>query len=299
MKPSGMNEGTAIRCLNVIKSYELGGRKIEALKGIDFEVKHGELVSLMGPSGSGKSTLLHIIGTLDKPTSGRVYIDGMDITDLPETNLAEIRRKKIGFVFQFFNLATHLTAIENVSLPMLLSRKYNDKEAIERSRLLLKLVGLPEERFKNKPRQLSDGQQQMVAIARALANDPSFILADEPTGNLDLESSVRLMSLIKFLNSTIAQTFILVTHNPEVAGIASRINFMRDGKIFEKPPESFLMAQILKKNPPDISERGELFSSLFDLEEKTLRRRFVDGEINENELLSSLEKLESIRRKLE
>jgi len=296
LRRSDTNEHKAIRCVNVTKIYNLGSYKIEALKDIDFEVNHGDLVSLMGPSGSGKSTLLHILGTLDRPTSGRVYVDGVDITEFPETKLSEFRRDKVGFVFQFFNLATHLTAIENVTLPMLLAKKYNNKEATERAILLLKLVGLPEERFKNTPRQLSGGQQQMVAIARALANDPSFILTDEPTGNLDLESSARVTSMIRFLNSTIKLTFIIVTHNPEVAAIAPLVRFMKGGKLFERPPESFLATRVAQRETQPMPERADLFSSLFDLEEKAIKRRFVDGEIDESELRSQLDKIEEMRR---
>ena len=255
-----MNERKAIRCVEVTKTYELGGFKIEALKGVDFEANRGELISLMGPSGSGKSTLLHILGTLDKPTSGSVYIDGTDITNFDETRLSRFRRDKIGFVFQFFNLATHLTAIENVTLPMLLSRKYDTTESKQRADLLLRIVGLPQERFRNTPRQLSGGQQQMIAIARALANNPSFILADEPTGNLDLESSARLISMMRFLNSSLRLTFIIVTHNPEVASIAPSIRFMKGGQLHEKPPQSFLAARVAHPPIQEMRERIDFFS---------------------------------------
>lgn len=280
------------------RRYRLGDSVVYALRETDLEVEQGELLSIMGPSGSGKSTLLHIIGTLDRPDTGRVVIDGVDVTDLPESKLSVVRRERIGFVFQFFNLATQLTALENVSLPMLLSKRYNSSEATEKSRILLKLAGLPESRYKNTPGQLSGGQQQMVAVARALANDPAFILADEPTGNLDVDSSASLMSIIRSLNIHFRLALVMVTHNPEIAAHAKTVKFMRDGHLYDRAPEPFLSAiRAARKselNPQ--SEVSDVLDQLLDLEERVCRRRFVDGEISEEELLSNIARLDLRRR---
>lgn len=221
----------------VVKTYDLGGDiKVDALRGIDLTIKRGEFVSIMGPSGCGKSTLLNIIGGLDSPTSGQVVIDGIDITHMSERELAHIRREKIGFVFQFFNLVPLLTALENVQIPMIFAGKYSNAEIKERAIELLRLVGL-EHRLNHRPTQMSGGEQQRVAIARALANEPSIILADEPTGNVDRETGWKIIRLMKILNETLGQTFIIVTHDPDIAHISKRIVHMLDGKVIPEPPK--------------------------------------------------------------
>ena len=298
MKPSGTNDTRPLVCKGVSKDYRLGGSVIHALRQTDLEVGRGELVSIMGPSGSGKSTLLHIAGTLDRTDTGKLFIDGQDVTSLPESQLSVVRRERVGFVFQFFNLATQLTAVENVSLPMLLSGRYTSNEATSKAELLLKLTGLPESRYRNTPRQLSGGQQQMVAVARALANDPAFVLADEPTGNLDVDSSAKVMSIIRSLNAVINLAVIIVTHNPEVAAHASTVKFMRDGEIMDKAPEPFLSAiRAARREKPSLPmELGGILDRLFEVEERAWKRRFVDGQVSEDKLIQSLERLEKMRQ---
>jgi len=212
------------------KTYLLGKIKVHALKGINLRIKKGEFVALMGPSGSGKSTLLNMIGMLDYPTSGQILIDGIDISKMDENTRADFRLKKIGYVFQFFSLFHELTALENVILPMMIKgeRNYRHK-AME----LLNSVGLAE-RANHKPAELSGGQQQRVSIARALANDPSMLLADEPTANLDSKSSEQIVDLLKNLNKERGLTIIMVTHELNLGEKADRIIWLKDGKI-EKP----------------------------------------------------------------
>ncbi|MBO3763060.1 MAG: ABC transporter ATP-binding protein [Thermoproteota archaeon] len=293
-----MNEKYALECINVDKYYIMGSYKIYALRNVNIKVNYGDLVSIVGPSGSGKSTLLHVIGTLDRPSKGAVKIDSIDVTNFSESELSRFRREKIGFVFQFFNLVTYLTAVENVALPMLFSRKYNSKEAEIRAKLLLSLVGLPEQRFKNTPRQLSGGQQQMVAIARALANDPAVILADEPTGNLDLESTSKFLSTIRFLNEVTKKTFVIVTHNAEVATFTKNIKFIRDGIIYEKPPEDFLKMKVLESENFLNKDEGKIYKSIIDFEEEVVKRRFIDGEIDEETLENEIREIEQKRETL-
>jgi len=292
-----MNEKKPLLCSGISKKYKVGGSVVHALKAVDFEVNRGDLISIMGPSGSGKSTLLHIAGTLDRPDNGKVFVDGQDVTHVPEGRLSVVRREKIGFVFQFFNLATQLTAVENVGLPMLLSKRYASSEANEKARIFLGLVGLPESRFTNTPSQLSGGQQQMVAIARALANGPVFVLADEPTGNLDVDSSSKVMRLIRSLNSILKVAFVTVTHNPEVAAHARTVKFMRDGELLNAAPEPFASAiRAAQRGKVEASfELGGKLTSLFELEERVCKRRFVDGEIAEEELVGTLQRLERMR----
>ncbi|NWG08780.1 MAG: ABC transporter ATP-binding protein [Nitrososphaerales archaeon] len=221
---------------NVTKTYDLGGGiKVDALKSINLTIKQGELVSIMGPSGCGKTTLLNIISGLDNPTDGCVIIDGIDITHMGEGDLAHIRREKIGFVFQFFNLVPLLTALENVQLPMVFTGRLSDTEIKERAIELLRLVGLGH-RLHHRPTQMSGGEQQRVAIARALANEPSIIVADEPTGNVDQETGWKIIRLIKGLNETLEQTCIIVTHDPAIAQTSKKILYMIDGKIASEPP---------------------------------------------------------------
>ena len=213
---------------DITKSLPLGRERIEILKGISFQIMSGEFVSIMGPSGSGKSTLLGIIAGLDNPTSGQVFIDGIDITTMSEGKLASVRNNKIGMVFQAFNLIPTLTAQENVEVPLYVGKHKGSPS--ERSKELLALVGLTH-RLNHRPNQLSGGEQQRVAIARALATDPAFVLADEPTGNLDATNSENVLKLIAFLRAQTGKTFIIATHDQNVAAHADRIIHLLDGKI--------------------------------------------------------------------
>lgn len=220
-----------IELKNAHKIYPMGEISVQALRGLDLTIKPGEFVAIMGPSGSGKSTLMHLLGCLDLPSNGIVQLDGKDVTKLDEDTLAQIRGKKIGFVFQTFNLIPTLTAQENVDLPLFFQgvpRKERSARAVE----LLQKVGLGG-RVHHKPSQLSGGERQRVAIARALANDPEIILADEPTGNLDSESGEAILKLLAQLNCE-GKTIILVTHNPEAAAYAHRIVRIKDGKLLEE-----------------------------------------------------------------
>jgi len=222
-----------IKLINIWKIYRTDSIITEVLKGINLEVKRGEFISLLGPSGSGKSTLLHIIGCLDKPTRGKVIIDGQDVSKLTDNKLAEIRRKKIGFVFQFFYLFPYLNALENVMLPMLIANK-SRKEAEERAKELLKMVNIDESLWYKKPNQLSGGQQQRIAIARALVNEPKILLADEPTGNLDSKSAQDVMKIFSEINKNKNVAIIMVTHNEELTKYSDRIIRIKDGKIIEE-----------------------------------------------------------------
>lgn len=219
-----------VRLENVRKVYSLGRVKVEALRGVNLSIFSGDYVSLMGPSGSGKSTLLNLIGALDKPTSGRVLINGIDIEKLSSKALAKLRREKIGFVFQQFNLLQRLTALENVELPMWFAGVSREKRR-KRARELLELVGLGK-RIHHKPTELSGGEMQRVAIARALANNPEIILADEPTGNLDSASGAEIIELLEELNR-LGKTLIVVTHDQEFGSRARRRIRIRDGRIVD------------------------------------------------------------------
>ena len=217
---------------NLTKSYTLGKRKIQALSGVNIQVNRGEFVAIMGPSGSGKTTLLNVLGCIDKPTSGRVLLDEIDIAQLAETELYKIRRNKIGFVFQTFNLLPYLNAVENVELPMECTKKSKS----ERRRVagkLLEMVGLSG-REEHRPQRLSAGEQQRVAIARALANDPAIILADEPTGNLDTKNKQEIVKLLASLNLKQGTTIIVVTHDGQVAAHTERMLLLKDGKIIKE-----------------------------------------------------------------
>ncbi len=223
-------EKSAIICLeNVHKIYDMGESKVHALDNLSIEIKRGDFVAIMGPSGSGKSTAMNLVGSLDIPTKGAIYLDGKDISHLTESDLAQIRGKKIGFIFQSFNLIPNLTAKENIMLPMLFqgtSREDREKKAEE----LLNLVELGE-RMDHYPNQLSGGQQQRVAIARSLANDPEVILADEPTGNLDTRTGDKVMEFLDKFNKQ-GKTIIMVTHSPELAQKHAKIVYwLKDGKL--------------------------------------------------------------------
>ncbi len=218
-----------VRVSAVTKNFDLGKMVVHVLKGIDLEIETGQYISIMGPSGSGKSTLFNMIGGLDKPTSGKVFIDEVDIAQLDAYELAWLRCRKIGYIFQTFNLIPVMTALENVTLPMTFAGLPNDT-AIEKGMDLLKDVGL-EGRHSHRPSELSGGQQQRVAVARALANDPAIILADEPTGNLDLTTGADIISLLKELSSNRDVTVISATHDYKMLNVSDKVVWIRDGKI--------------------------------------------------------------------
>jgi putative ABC transport system ATP-binding protein len=223
-----MENNTALRANGLRREYGRGDGLVRALRGIDLEVAAGETVAVMGPSGCGKSTLLHLLGGLDRPSSGETYLGGRRIDRMRETALARMRRRDVGFVFQAFQLIDELTAAENVELPVLLAGR-SPRMARRRSAALLDRVRLSE-RAKHLPSALSGGQRQRVAVARALANEPLIILADEPTGNLDSAATADVLALFAELRSA-GQTLIMATHDPQVAGTADRVVFMRDGAI--------------------------------------------------------------------
>jgi putative ABC transport system ATP-binding protein len=218
-----------VRVSKVTKMFQLGKVEVQALKGVDLEITTGDYLSIMGPSGSGKSTLFNMIGGLDKPTSGKVYIDEVDIAQLDAYELAWLRCRKIGYIFQTFNIIQVMTALENVTLPMIFAGINND-EAVEKGIQLLELVGLGD-RFRHKPFELSGGQQQRVAIARALANDPAIILADEPTGNLDLNTGEEIITLLKRLSQERDVTVISATHDIKMLNVSDQVVWIRDGRI--------------------------------------------------------------------
>ncbi len=220
---------TIIKLEDVWKIYQLGKVEVFALRGISLEIKKGTFLSIIGPSGSGKSTLLNIIGCLDFPTKGKVFLDGKDVQKLSPDELARIRGKKIGFIFQQFNLLPNLTAIENVALPMVF-QGIPEKEREKRAKDLLRMVGL-EGRINHKPQELSGGEQQRVAIARALSNDPEIIIADEPTGNLDSKSGKKIMEILRNLHLKEKKTILVVTHDPQIASFSEEILVIKDGKI--------------------------------------------------------------------
>lgn len=225
-----------IECKNLIKTYTNGDIKTNALSGVSFGIKKGEFVSIIGPSGSGKSTLMHILGALDTSTSGEYFLDGHEVSKLNDDELSELRKNKIGFVFQSFNLLPRTTVLRNVMLPLLYS-DMNKTEREKRAKECLKYAGMEENKFMNLSNQLSGGQMQRVAIARALINNPSIILADEPTGNLDTKTSRIVMEAFGELNKK-GHTIILITHEMDVADYANRIIHVRDGIIEKDVPNN-------------------------------------------------------------
>jgi putative ABC transport system ATP-binding protein len=218
-----------VRVSKVTKTFQLGKVEVRALQGVDLEIGAGKYISIMGPSGSGKSTLFNMIGGLDKPTSGKVFIDEVDISQLDAYELAWLRCRKIGYIFQTFNIIQVMTALENVTLPMIFAGMHND-EAVQKGMELLELVGLAD-RFPHKPSELSGGQQQRVAVARALANDPAIILADEPTGNLDLTTGEEIIRLLKKLSEERGVTVISATHDFKMLNVSDQVVWIRDGRI--------------------------------------------------------------------
>lgn len=226
---NGNGAHNVVRLVDVTKVFRMGQEEVHALRGVSLEIKAGEYMSIMGPSGSGKSTLFNMIGALDKPTSGRVFIDEVDVAQLDAYELAWLRCRKIGYIFQTFNLIQVMTAIENVTLPMIFAGMGRD-EYMDKGMELLRLVGLAE-RFQHKPSELSGGQQQRVAVARALANDPAIILADEPTGNLDLSTGEEIITLLKTLSQQRGVTIISATHDIKMINVSDRVVWIRDGRI--------------------------------------------------------------------
>ncbi len=220
-----------LETIDVTKQYNMGEVTVSALQEVSFSVTRGEFVAVMGPSGSGKSTLLHLLGGLDEPSSGEITLAGHPITHLSDDEVTIVRRRKVGFIFQFYNLVPTLTAAENVGLPLLIDgqRIEKHKEKIDK---LLQMVGLAE-RSDHKPDQLSGGQQQRVAIARAFVNDPEIVLADEPTGNLDSQSGTAILELLRRSAEALGQTIVMVTHDPRAASYADRVVFLKDGRIVQ------------------------------------------------------------------
>ncbi|MBW3012762.1 ABC transporter ATP-binding protein [Candidatus Woesearchaeota archaeon] len=224
--------GPIIELKNVWKIYEMGDSKVEALRGLDLEIKRGEFVTIMGPSGSGKSTCVNMVGCLDLPSKGKVILDGQDISNLGESELAQIRGRKIGFIFQTFNLINTLNAMENVALPMVF-QNLSESDRLKRAKHLLNMVEL-DHRLYHKPNQMSGGERQRVAIARSLANDPEVILADEPTGNLDSKTGRIVLEFLQKMHRNENKTIIMVTHDPGMAKYSERVVHLRDGQILQK-----------------------------------------------------------------
>ncbi|MCD6334489.1 MAG: ABC transporter ATP-binding protein [Candidatus Latescibacterota bacterium] len=224
-----MAEQTVVRTQDVRKMYRMGDIELEALKGVSVEIFTGEYISIMGPSGSGKTTLFNMVGGLDKPSSGKVYIDEVDVAQLDAYELAWLRCRKIGYIFQTFNLIPVMTALENVTLPMVFAGLTSD-EARDKGVVLLKRVGLGE-RIMHKPYELSGGQQQRVAVARAMANDPAILLADEPTGNLDLATGTEIINLLREMNKESGVTVISATHDHKMLNVSDRVVWIRDGRL--------------------------------------------------------------------
>ena len=227
MKP--VIETAAVEGRHIVKNFRLGDTVTEVLKDVSLRVMPGEFVSIMGPSGSGKSTLLYILGGLDTPTGGRVLLNGTDISSFGDEKMSVLRRRNIGFVFQFYNLIPNLNVEENIMLPLLMDGQKMER-CTDRLDQILEMVGLSDRR-RHTPRELSGGQQQRVAIARALIGNPGILFADEPTGNLDSKSGADIMSLLREINRSTGQTIIMVTHSPETAKSSSRIITVRDGSI--------------------------------------------------------------------
>lgn len=218
----------------VIKQYQMGEVTVRALDDVTFTVEKGEFVAVMGPSGSGKSTLLHLLGGLDEPSQGEITLAGHPISTLSDDEVTVVRRRQVGFIFQFFNLVPTLTAAENVALPLLIDGK-NVEQHQDKVRRLLEMVGLGD-RMEHKPDQMSGGQQQRVAIARAFVNDPEIVLADEPTGNLDSKSGTAVLQLLRRFCDELSQTIVMVSHDPRAASYANQVVFLKDGRVIQTLP---------------------------------------------------------------
>jgi len=273
---------------DVRKVFRTQTEEVQVLRGVNLAIKEGELVVIMGPSGSGKSTLLSIAGGLDKPTEGRVIVGGVDITDMSEEELAKIRARKIGFVFQSFNLVRNFTALENVMAPLIFTGLYTWKEAALIASKMLEVVGLKGHEHKF-PGQLSGGQQQRVAIARALAPGPDVVLMDEPTGSLDVDSAARVLGLVKWLNEALGQTIVIVTHNPEISELATRTFYIRGGVVYEQPPGQTLADRLRElRGGVGAGELKSLQLSLLRVKlealERAASRGLADAEVIEAEL---------------
>ena len=245
-----------IRLERVHKIYPMGDFEVHALRGISLEIRRGEFVAIMGPSGSGKSTMMNIIGCLDHPTRGQYFLDGVDVSTVNKSGLADIRNKNVGFVFQSFNLVPRTSALENVELPLIYAG-VSAGERVRRAREALAVVGLAGREL-NMPNQLSGGQQQRVALARALVNNPSIVLADEPTGALDTRTSTEVMEIFQRLNRERNLTLIIVTHEPDIAQFADRVIQFRDGRVRSDIPveDRREAAEILRQMPPETEEEN-------------------------------------------
>jgi putative ABC transport system ATP-binding protein len=253
----GADTKPVIRLENVFKTYVLGEVQVQALRGVSLEVKAGEFVAVMGPSGSGKSTIMNILGCLDRPTRGHYFLDGVDVSQMSKAELARIRNRKLGFVFQQFNLLSRTSALENVELPTVYAG-ISPEERMRRAMESLTRVGLAD-RAGHHPSQLSGGQQQRVAIARALVNRPAILLADEPTGNLDSRTSVEIMEILQTLNDEQDLTIVLVTHEPDIAQFAKRTLLFRDGKLIRDSlvQDRLSAREVLKSLPTPEQQAAE------------------------------------------
>jgi len=253
----GGNTDDVIRIDRVSKIYQTGDILVHALRALSLNIHRGEFVAIMGPSGSGKSTLMNIIGCLDRPTKGKYFLEGADVSTMGRAELADIRNKRVGFVFQSFNLVSRTSALENVELPLLYAG-VSGSERHRRAKEALAIVGLSD-RERNMPNQLSGGQQQRVALARALVNNPSIILADEPTGALDTRTSVEVMEIFQKLNRERNLTVIIVTHEADIALYAERVIHVRDGRIaLDEPVKNRYDASEVLKNLPTVAELDEI-----------------------------------------